>query len=75
MFTPVTEHHGVTEIGFLTEGFDEPGRILEAVGERGIELWSVCHSSRSTHLGDEFLAQFLQLALDRFLQLFEAPLA
>ena len=58
-------YHGVAEIGFPREGFDQPGRIQQTVFEGCVQLRPVRHRARCTHLRDEFLAQLLEFTVDR----------
>ena len=40
----------VPEIGLPRKGVDESRRVLESVGERGVQLRSVCHRPRGADL-------------------------
>ena len=66
--------HRVAEIDLPRVLVDELRRVAQRVRQGPVELGTVRHHARATDLADQLLAQELLLALERLLELEQAPL-
>ena len=67
--------HPVAEVGLPRVLVDQPGRVLQPVGQRGVQLRTEGDGPGRADLEDQLLAQLLLLGLDRVVQLQQAALA